>query len=138
MSTLDPTEHLAASSLAIGFATANDTADLDEFRRILAQDATFAVTIAGESAVGPIDGAADVLEFLTTALGAQQDQRRHVITNIRCARTDRGARVQAYLTIFSVADGALSAVSTGTYDFGVSLGDDAAIHSVEIALDLPY
>ena len=138
MSTLDPAEHLAASSLAVAFATANDTADLDEFRRILAPEATFSVTIAGEQAVGPIEGADDVLEFLTTALGAQDDQRRHVITNILAQRTDAGAAVQAYLTIFSVTEGSLSAVSTGTYAFQVSLGERAALRSVEIALDLPY
>ena len=61
--------------------------------------------ITGGDTIGPISGRDAIVEFCSSTVGEQTDQRRHVITNVRIgAETDTDAEVTAILTLIVVAE----------------------------------
>src|SRR5215831_3418691 len=58
-----------------------DTKDWTNLNTVFTADSKFTVQIAGGDTYGPIEGRAAIYEFVSQTVGAQTDQRRHVITN---------------------------------------------------------
>ena len=102
--------------------------------------AEFTIVITGGDTIGPISGRDAIVEFCSSTVGEQTDQRRHVITNVRIGdQTDTDAEVTAILTLIVVADGALTVKSSGLYRTRVVRDGDAwRFASMHLTLDLPF
>jgi hypothetical protein len=104
------------------------------------EDADFTIAITGGDTIGPIRGRAAIVEFCSSTVNEQTDQRRHVITNVRIGpQTDTDATVTAILTLIVVADGELTVKSSGLYRTRVVRDGDAwRFASMHLTLDLPF
>ena len=118
-----------------------DTQEWPVLESVFADDAQFTITIPGMDAIGPINGRDAIVEFCSSTVGDQTDQRRHVISNVRITNeTDTTADVYAILTLVVVADGALAVQSSGMYRTQVAVQTDGKwrFTSMVIELDLPF
>lgn len=118
-----------------------DTQDWPILESVFTEDADFAITIPGMDRIGPINGRDAIIEFCSSTVGDQDDQRRHVITNIRIINeTDTTADVFAILSLIVVANGSLAVQSSGMYRTKVARGVDGnwRFTSMVIELDLPF
>ena len=104
------------------------------------EDAAFTIVITGGDTIGPITGRDAIVEFCSSTVNEQQDQRRHVITNVRIGpETATTATATAILTLIVVADGALEVKSSGLYRTEAVLDGDAwRFRSMHLTLDLPF
>ncbi len=124
------------SQLFADYAWAMDSRELGGLNSVFTEDATFAVTIAGEDAVGPLEGRKATVDFISETTRAQTDQRRHVITNVRLH--GEGAAT-ATLTLIVIDAGQLTVKSAGVYSCGLAQEDGAARFSrMDLALDLGF
>jgi hypothetical protein len=117
------------------YASAMDDNAFKVLREVFTDDATFTVDITGGPTVGPYESGDAIVEFISSTTQEQQDQRRHVITNVRID----GAEAYGILSLFVTADGQLTIQTTGVYK--VSLADDAGrvrFSSMYLTLDRPY
>jgi hypothetical protein len=107
---------------------------------VFTEDADFTILITGGDTIGPIEGRDAIVEFCSSTVNAQTDQRRHVITNVRIGpETDTEATVTAILTLIVVADGALEVKSSGLYRTRAVLdGDRWRFAAMHLTLDLPF
>ncbi|MBF6621586.1 MAG: nuclear transport factor 2 family protein [Patulibacter sp.] len=98
------------------YAWSNDAADIDLLRATFAEDVRYAISIAGQPAVGPFTSRDETVAFVAAAVSDSPVQRRHVVTNLRVldAEVDRASLV-AYVTIVQTEDGALRPVAAGVY-----------------------
>ncbi len=130
----------AIAELFAAYGAANDLRDASLIGDCFTPDGAFLLHIAGADTIGPLQPRDDVLAFFGAAFGAQSDQRRHVVTNIRLLEPgeDR-ARVEAYLTLI-VTDGGVTALkSAGRYDAEVVAdGADWRFRSLTLFLDSPF
>ena len=118
---------------------AYDVADVDFLSSIFTDDGLFEMTIAGGDPIR-FEGGANIRKLFADSLQEQDDQRRHVITNIYFA-SDAGdaAQVVSYLVLITVKDGALTVLSSGMYtDDFVLDGGEWKIRKRLLELDLPY
>lgn len=118
-----------------------DTQEWPVLASVFAEDADFTITIPGVDPIGPIKGRDEIVEFCSSTVGDQTDQRRHVISNIRLTNeTDSSADVYAILTLVVVADGALAVQSSGLYRTKVAVQADGKwrFTSMLLELDLPF
>lgn len=118
-----------------------DEADLDLLGDCFDRDATMSIVIAQGDTVGPFRGNQAIMQLMRDSLGAQDDQRRHVISNIffREEKEDE-ATVVSNLTLTAVKGGQLKVISTGIYRDEVALCHDGQwrIRERFLALDCPY
>jgi 3-phenylpropionate/cinnamic acid dioxygenase small subunit len=130
----------AIADLFSDYAWALDAADWDLLRQVFHEDASFTIDIAGADTVGPIAPGAEVVDFVSSTSEGQNDQRRHVVTNLRYeSEGDEAAVVTATLTLLVTADGELTVQSTGVYRTEVVL--EAArwqFREFRLALDRPF
>lgn len=134
-------DRMAIEQLFADYAWPMDTREWPVLATVFTEDASFTITIAGEPAVGPIVGRDEIVEFCSSTVGDQTDQRRHVITNVRIVNeTDTSADVYAMLTLIVIADGALDVKSTGVYTTTAVEESDGAwrFSSMLLELDLPF
>jgi SnoaL-like domain len=81
-------------------------------------DGVWEGSLMGEETVGPHTGRTAIADFLASFWPQQDDQRRHVFTDVVVDGLDAGAATaHAYLVLTSVARGRASTVSTGPYRF---------------------
>lgn len=121
-----------AAQLLADWAWGNDTNDVGLLGRILADDATFSVAIAGEVVVGPLEGRNAIVGFVGEALATQAGQRRHAVSTVR----EDGDGFTAYLTIHETVDGETRLVTTGVYR--ASVGKTLRLDRLAIELDRPF
>jgi hypothetical protein len=104
---------------------------------VFTEDAEFTIAIANGDTIGPIVGRDAIVEFCSSTVNAQTDQRRHVITNVRIGpETDDEATVTAILSLIVVAEGGLEVKSSGLYRTNVVRGDDGRWRFTSMHLDL--
>jgi len=102
-------------------------------------DAVLSMRIAGGELIGPFEGIEQIMKLMRDSAHSQDDQRRHVTTNVIIDANDDSATSVSYLTIFSARGGSLTALSTGKYeDELVRTADGWKLSKRHIALDLPY
>lgn len=124
------------SQLFSTYAWSMDAREFDLFDEVFSEDASFVVSIAGAVAAGPFEGRAALVDFIRSTTLEQQDQRRHVITNVRLAG-DGGAT--ATLTLLVVDNGVLTVKSCGVYRVGlVQEGGAWRFGTMDLALDLGF
>jgi hypothetical protein len=117
-----------------------DTKDFGNLNIVFTQDAKFTVQIAGGDTYGPIEGRQAVYDFVSQTVGAQTDQRRHLITNIRIeSETDAKTVATAILTLLVIDNGSLEVKSSGLYR-GEIVQEDGQwrFSSLHLYLDLPF
>jgi SnoaL-like protein len=79
-------------------------------------DARWEARVAGETVIGPFDGRAAIVEFMKGFWERQDDQRRHMISNVIVdAQTEDEARVLTYHLLASARGGAPVPVTCGFY-----------------------
>lgn len=128
------------SELLSNYAWAMDAGDFGALEDMLDDDVSFAIEIPGADTIGPIEPRDAVIEFISSTVSGQQDQRRHVISNQRFERrAGDQADVTATLTLNVIADAKLTVQATGIYRFGlVRRADGWRVAQLTILLDLPF
>ncbi len=116
MSRLATEDRLAIGELLARAAWAYDEARLDVMEACFTEEAQMRLRIAGGDVIGPHDGRAAVLDLIRGAIESQDDQRRHVITNVffESEEADR-AVVVSNLTLLATVPEATTVVSAGLY-----------------------
>jgi hypothetical protein len=117
-----------------------DSREFAYLNDVFAKDASFTVEIAGGDTYGPIEGREAIYGFVSETVGAQTDQRRHLITNVRVERaTDEGVIATAILTLLVIENGSLQVKSSGLYR-GEVIREDGAwrFANLHLFLDLPF
>jgi len=117
-----------------------DSREWPVLETVFTADATFTIAITGGDTIGPIEGRDAIVDFCSTTVNAQTDQRRHVITNVRVEREEGGVAVAtAILTLVVVENGRLEVKSSGLYRTEV-VEDAGALRfrSMHLTLDLPF
>ena len=126
----------AVSQLFATYAWAIDAREFDLFADVFSEDASFVVSIAGTVAAGPFEGRAALTDFISSTTLEQQDQRRHVITNVRLADENHAT---AILTLLVVDSGVLTVKSCGVYRVElVQAGGTWRMRTMDLALDLGF
>jgi SnoaL-like domain len=107
---------------------------------VFTEDAAFTISIAGGETYGPIVGRQEIVDFCSSTIAEQTDQRRHVITNIRIGpETQDDATVTAILTLVVVENGVLEVKSSGLYRTRVvRTGEGWQFASMLLELDLAF
>ena len=119
---------------------AYDAPDVDYLADMFTADGTFDLEIDGMGQVGSFAGRAEIRKLYEDSLASQEDQRRHVVTNVFFEdETESSATAVSYLVLIAIKDGALNVLSTGVYRDKVVLdGDTWRITHRDLHLDLPY
>lgn len=122
------------------YSIAYDDNDMAEMADTFTDDAVLTMRIADGDLIGPFEGKEAVMKLMTDSLAGQDDQRRHVTTNMVVRKeTDDSAVVSSYLTLIQVKDGAAKVLSTARYDDELRREGDAwRFTKRHIQLDLPY
>jgi hypothetical protein len=130
----------AVTELLNHAGVAYDTADIDFLRDMFADEgALFHLTVAGGDLI-EFSGKEAIGGLFANGLEGQQDQRRHVITNLYFKNeTDHSITGVSYMTLVVIADGVLSVVSSGVYTDDCVRQDGVwKIQKRSLQMDLPY
>lgn len=122
------------------YAWGYDTRDLELMGGSFDVDGSFDITLEGHEGWGPYEGRQAIVDWLGGIMESQTDQRRHCVTNMvfRELGAD-SARVDSYLVLTAVENGALRVVCTGTYHDDMVLRDGAwLIGRKTLRLDNPF
>jgi hypothetical protein len=119
---------------------AYDTPDIEFLADMFIESGTFDLSIAGMGQVGSFSGRAEIRKLYEDSLESQEDQRRHVVTNIFFEdETDNSVTAVSYLVLISIKEGALNVISSGVYRDQVVLDDGTwRISHRDLHLDMPY
>lgn len=122
------------------YAWGYDQNDIGAIARCFATDAVMSMKIQDGDLIGPFEGREAILGLMKGSLEAQDDQRRHVTTNVFVDdETDDSATVTSYLLLVTIADGALNVISSGWYRDRFAVEDGQwVIADRFLQLDLPY
>jgi hypothetical protein len=127
-----------ARESALRYSYAYDERRLDVLRSLLTADAKFSISISG-SDVQSVEGRDTVVDWLADIMDSQDDQRRHVVSNVIIENlTANEAVIVTYLAIFSVKEAAQLA-TTGFYRFDLEKQDGVwRISHILDGLDRPF
>lgn len=130
----------ALAELFGAYAAANDLRDVGLVGDCFTADGAFTLHIAGADTIGPLEPRDALLEFFGQAFGAQDDQRRHVITNLRLVEDgEDAARAEAYLSLIVTDAGVTALKSAGRYRADlVRDGGAWRFRSLTLDLDSPF
>jgi SnoaL-like protein len=128
-------DYAAVADLFARYAAAMDDNDFDVLRQVFTEQSSFTVDITGGPTVGPFNSRDETVDFIQSTTQEQQDQRRHVITNVRID----GNTAYGILSLFVTANGELTVQTTGVYK--CELGEEGGttrFASMYLTLDRPY
>jgi hypothetical protein len=133
-------DKLAIYELVNRSAWSYDSARLDVMGECFTSDATMSFRIGGGDLIGPYAGRDAIIQRIRDSLNAQNDQRRHVISNMFFLSEERGrATVSSNLTLLVIAAGQLRVLSSGLYRDVVCRAAGAwRIAERLLELDLPF
>jgi len=128
-------DYAQVSDVFARYASAMDDNNFEVLRDVFTDDSTFTVDITGGPTVGPFESGDAIVEFISSTTEEQQDQRRHVITNVRI----EGDTAYGILSLFVTADGQLTVQTTGVYKVTLAQqGGKVRFSSMYLTLDRPY
>ena len=130
----------ALADLFAAYGAANDLRDVGLIGECFTADGAFTLHIADADTIGPLEPRDALLDFFGQAFAAQDDRRRHVVTNLRLLEDGPdAARAQAYLTLIVTDAGATQLKSAGRYDAEVVReGEGWRFRSLTLVLDSPF
>lgn len=122
------------------YAWGYDENDMGAIEDSFAKDAVMSMKIQDGDLIGPFEGRDAILELMKSSLETQDDQRRHITTNVFVDdETDESATVTSYLLLAVIKDGALDVISSGWYRDKFVVEDARwVIADRFLQLDLPY
>lgn len=123
------------------YGWAYDERDRAALADCFTDDAVWQGTLMGVDRVGPVHGMREIADWLAAFWAAQDDQRRHVFTNVVVEDPDGDmANAYAYLVLLASRDGATSPVSAGTYRFTLRRDERAGwrISALSASFDAPF
>lgn len=121
------------------YALGYDDGDLAMVANTFTSDAVLTLRVADGDLAGPFEGRDAIVNMMREASHSQNDQRRHVTSNVIIGVDGDHVESTSYLTIFSAQDGKLTALSTGKYeDVLVHTESGWQLSKRHIALDLPH
>ena len=104
-------------------------------------DATWTGEVRGEQRIGPFDGRAAIVAFVSGRWSQQTDQRRHMILNhLVTALSEQTGTMLSYHLLMSAADGVITPLTTGFYRVAMRKEPDGAWRIAELlaGFDIPY
>jgi len=122
------------------YSLAYDRNDMTSMAGTFTDDAVMSLRIGDGDLIGPFDGKEAIMKLMTDSLASQNDQRRHLVSNLVVDKeTDDAASVVSYLTLISIADGKANLLSTAVYEDELTRdGGEWRFTKRHIQLDLPY
>jgi len=122
------------------YAWGYDTRDLELMGASFAAEGCFEIALEGTAGWGPYRGRAAIVEWLSSVMAGQTDQRRHCVSNIVFRELEQArALVDSYLLLTAVEDGKLRVVCTGTYHDELIVEDGSwRIRHKLLRLDNPF
>lgn len=122
------------------YSLAYDENDMADMADCFAEDAVLTMSIQGGDLIGPFEGRAAIVKLMADSLASQNDQRRHLGTNLIVRGGDEdSAQAVSYLTLIAIQDDTLKVLSTGRYEDELVRQDGTwRLSKRHIALDLPY
>ena len=136
----DPSMRYKIENTLNRYTLALDRRDLEGVLQTFTADASFSIRIAGGDLIGPHVGHEGIGKLMTESFETQLDQRRHICSNLVFHEVGNGrARVEYYLTLMSIDEGAIRLVTTGIYKD--ELVEEAGVWRVSkrhLDLDLPF
>jgi ketosteroid isomerase-like protein len=122
------------------YSLAYDRNDMPTMAGTFTDDAVMSLRIGDGDLIGPFDGKEAIMKLMTDSLASQNDQRRHLVSNLVIDKeTDDAATVVSYLTLISIADGKANLLSTAVYEDELTRdGGEWRFTKRHIQLDLPY
>jgi SnoaL-like domain len=127
-----------ARESALRYSYAYDERRLDVLRSLLTADAKFSISISG-AGVHTEAGRDTVVAWLAGIMEGQDDQRRHVVSNVIIEEINaKSAVITTYLAVFSIKETAQLA-TTGFYRFDLAKQDSIwRIRHIFDGLDRPF
>lgn len=122
------------------YAWAYDERDADALADCFTADGVWEGSLMGSHQIGPHQGREAVVDFLSAFWPEQEDQRRHVFTNlvVDLESPDR-ATAHAYLVLTSAAGGSVRPVTTGPYRFDLRTERDVwRLSRLSAGFDAPF
>jgi 3-phenylpropionate/cinnamic acid dioxygenase small subunit len=137
---VDPSTRYNIENTLNCYTLALDSRNLEGVLQTFTADASFSIRIAGGDLIGPHVGHKGIRELITESFETQLDQRRHICSNLVIREVGNGrARVEYYLTLISIDNGAIRLVSTGIYKDEMVEEDGVwRVSKRHLDLDLPF
>lgn len=122
------------------YSLAYDRNDMPAMAATFTDDAVMTLKIGDGDLIGPFDGKEAIMKLMTDSLASQNDQRRHLVSNLVIEKeTEQDASVVSYLTLIAIADQKATLLSTAVYEDDLRKDDgEWRFTRRHIALDLPY
>lgn len=137
----DPVDCRLIAERIARYGWAYDERDPDALGGCFTVDGVWKGEIMGSRQVGPFEGRAAIVEFLSGFWKDQADQRRHVFTNVvvDSIAGDR-AGAHAYLILLASADERTTVETAGPYRFEAARGEDGIWRLTLLAagFDVPF
>lgn len=137
---MDTSHKLEIHELLGRYAHGMDTGDFQQVDGCFADDASFTIRITGQDPIPPFQGKLAIMGLIQSAVEAQTDVRRHVLSNVFFeSESDDEAVVVSYLTLLSIENGGVNILTSGIYRDVVTRSNGHWLkQSCELSLDLPY
>lgn len=141
MHSLSVEDKLAVHELLAKVSAAIDDHAIQNIISLFTENATFSIRIAGGDLIGPFEGRDSIISMMDTALSAQSDKRRHLVSNIFFGPRDQEGTVvvSSNLTLLSTEHGEITLLSAGVYHDRVQqVNGDWKLFSRHLDLDKSY
>lgn len=104
------------------------------------EDAVWEGNIMGQNPVGPFEGREKIVEWLGAFWDEQDDQRRHIFTNVIVQDlTDDTATAHAYLMLTGAGDAKMAPITTGPYRLELVRQEDSwRLQRLVAGFDAPF
>jgi uncharacterized protein (TIGR02246 family) len=122
------------------YGWAYDERDPELLSDSFVDDAVWEGSIMGQVSVGPFAGREKIVDWLSAFWNEQQDQRRHIFTNVVVqALTEDTATAHAYLLLTATSESKTTPVTTGPYRFELTRQNDSwRIARLVAGFDAPF
>ena len=133
-------DRLAIIETLSSYAWGYDSRDLRMLGDSFTKDASFTIQLAGTDGWGPYKGRAAIVDWLSSVMKTQTDQRRHCLSNLRFEElAESRAVVVSFLTLTAAEHGMARLVTTGWYRDELTREDGAwRISKKELHLDAGF
>lgn len=137
---LSAADRIAIHELVTIYGVHHDRRDFENLHALFTEDATYTMRIADGTVNGPRMGPDAIVGQIREFKQAQDDIRRHHISNIQVSPMDADhAQVTSYVIVSAVKDGQLEFKTVGTYsDLVVQTDDGWRIERKELLLETTF
>jgi ketosteroid isomerase-like protein len=109
-------DHVLIAERIYRYGWAYDERDRELLGDCFTEDAVWEGSVMGQQPVGPFEGREAILDFLTDFWDVQDDQRRHIFTNVIVQDlADTTATAHAYLMLTASENAHMTPVTAGPY-----------------------